>query len=225
MNHCQYLPNLYAITLSLFLLVPLLDTIAQSYEESIPTDVYDLWDVVTEVKNSTDIYEMLKEDGWINDDVSFKDFDYILVLTQQLSGMYDNVEPELILAMIAQESRFNVNAYFHGAYGLMQLLPIYQQVRMEQFVEEGHLFTTDDFYNPRLNIVTGMDYIDYILGETKGDIAYALMWYNQGPVSASQDYLDDNYISDYAHNIINLAAKLRPYLEEGSVHYGVPCDS
>lgn len=216
MNH-EYLPNLCAIALSVFLMLPLLSTIAESCEEACPPDSSDLWNTAPEFNNSLDIYEMLKEDGWINESVSFRDFDYILVLTQQLSGMYENVSSELILAMIAQESRFNTNAYFLGAYGLMQLLPIYQQNRMEQFVEEEHVFTTDDFYNPRLNIVTGMDYVSYILGETKGDVAYALMWYNQGPTSASQDYVDKNRISDYAHNIINLAAKLRPYLEEGGV--------
>lgn len=217
MNHHDYLPNLCAIALSIFATFSLMAAIAKAYEDSVPPASNELWNTAIEFKNSLDIYEMLKEDGWISDEVSFKDFDYILALTDQLSSMYENISTELILAMIAQESRFDQYAYFHGAYGLMQLLPIYQQPRMEQFLEEDHLFTTDDFYDIRLNIVTGMDYVDYILGETKGDVAYALMWYNQGATSASKDYIDDNYISDYAHNIINLAAKLRPYLEEGSV--------
>lgn len=217
MSHHEYLSNLCVITLSVFLMVPLLSTIAESCEDVFPPDSSDLWNTVTEFKNSMDIYETLKDDGWISEEVSFKDFDYILVLTQQLSRMYENVSTELILAMIAKESNFNPSAYFRGAYGCMQLKPIYHQKRMEQFLEEDHIFSTDDFYDIRLNIVTGMDYINYILTETNGDVVYALMWYNQGPTSASKDYLDDNHISDYAHDIVNLAAKLRPYLKEGSV--------
>lgn len=205
MNQHEILSNLTAIFFCLLLLIPVLSMVAVASDESMPVSPSDLWYDDIEYIDSKYIYDELRKEGWINSDVSFNDFDYILVLTRQLSGLTRNVESSLALAMIAVESRFDVNAKNDSARGLMQLIPIYHQDRMEQFVEEGHLVDLDDFFNPRLNIMTGLDYMDYILEETRGNEEYALMWYNQGALSASRTYKDKGITSDYATTIISLA--------------------
>lgn len=172
----------------------------------------DLYNVVEQQGDSFALFVYLKEEGVIGDDVSFGDFDYINVLAQQLCTMTDHVKPELALAMIAVESGFDQNAKHNSTRGLMQLIPIYHSTRMEQFVEKDHQIDLDDFFNPRLNIATGLDYMDYLLDETNGDVPYALMWYNQGAISASKDYLDNLRISSYAKKVMELSKNIKTFL-------------
>lgn len=208
MNHQTILPNLTAIFFCLLLLVPICSVVAVASDETLFPSSSDLWSSNLDYVDSKYIYDELKKDGWIKDGVSFDEFDYILVLTRQLAGLTKNVESSLALAMIAVESRFDANAQSDSARGLMQLIPIYHSDRMANFVEEGHLVDLDDFFDPRLNIMTGLDYMDYILEETKGNEEYALMWYNQGALSASRTYKDKGITSDYALTIVCLADKI-----------------
>lgn len=208
MNHQTVLTNVTAIFLCLLLFVPILATIANATDSELFQDSTDLWYDDVEYVDSKYIYDKLKEDGWIKDCVTFTDFDYILVLTRQLCTLTKNVDSSIALAMIAVESRFDVNAQNGSARGLMQLIPIYHSDRMDKFVEEGHLVDLDDFFNPRLNIATGLDYIDYILEETRGNEEYALMWYNQGAVSADRTYNGKGITSDYALSVVCLADKI-----------------
>lgn len=208
MNHQTITANVVSICLCLIFFIPILMTVASAAEDSFTPSASDLDYGDVEMIDSLYIYNTLKEDGWIEPFVSFNDFDYILVLTRQLCDFTKNVESSLALAMIAVESRFNINAQRDSARGLMQLIPIYHQKRMEQFVEEGHIVDLDDFFDPRLNIMTGLDYIDEILEETRGNEEYSLMWYNQGPVSATRTYKDKGITSDYALTIVCLADKI-----------------
>lgn len=172
----------------------------------------DLWTLVDQLRGTRGLYNYFHDVGYVADDLSYDNFDYICVLTQQLCTMTKNVKPDLALSVIAVESGFNAGAKNGSARGLMQLIPLYHSSRMSNFVEDGHQIDLDDFFDPRLNIATGLDYLDYILSETDGDIPYALMWYNQGPTSASVDYLDNLYISSYAKNVMLLAENIRSYL-------------
>lgn len=208
MNHSTILTNITAIFLCFLMFVPVLATIANAVDAEMTSCPQDLWYDDVEYVDSKYIYDKLKEDGWIKDGVAFSDFDYILVLTRQLCGLTRNVDSCLALAMIAVESRFDIFTQSDSARGLMQLIPLYHSDRMEQFVEEGHLVDLDDFFNPRLNIMTGLDYMDYILDETNGNEEYALMWYNQGALSASRTYKDKGITSDYALTIVCLADRI-----------------
>lgn len=208
MNNQTILSNVTAIFLCLVMFVPLLSVVASAVDSEMDCSVTDLWYDDFEYVDSKYIYDELSKDGWIKSDLSFSDFDYILVLTRQLSKLTKNVDSCLALAMIAVESRFDIFAKSGSARGLMQLIPLYHSERMSQFVEDGHLVDLDDFFDPRLNIMTGLDYMDYILEETRGNEEYALMWYNQGAVSASRTYKDKGITSDYALEVVMLADKI-----------------
>lgn len=195
-----------------FFLCPIFDSIAKAVGESYNPSSNDLWNCLQEFQESSNLYDMLSDNGWIENDVTFKEFDYILVMTDQICSMNQNVRLSLVLAMIAVESRFDSTTEYLGARGLMQLMRGTAESRMPAFLEDGHIITEDDMFDTRLNLATGIDYINYILEETKGNEAYALMWYNQGPKSGSRDYLDKGIISKYASSIISLANDIEPYL-------------
>lgn len=216
MNHQTITSQVVTIALTLFLFVPFICLFAKAYDDSAnkKPDADDLWVVGAQRRDSFALFKYLSDDGYIADSVTFADFDYICVLTEQLCTMTKQVSPDIALAMIAVESNFDANQQTGSARGLMQLIPIYHSKRMEAFVEAGHQIDLDDFFDPRLNIATGLDYFDYILFETKGDIDYALMWYNQGATSASKDYIDCRKISSYARKVNELSSIIRLYLRE-----------
>lgn len=216
MNHQLITINLVAIVLSIFILVPIFGLCANAFlDNSYPElSAADQWTLIDRTNDSFALFEYLKNEGYVSNEVTFGEFDYICVLTQQLCTMTKQVPPEIAVAMIAVESNFNQYLQSGSARGLMQLIPIYHSKRMGSFVEKGHQIDLEDFFNPRLNIATGLDYFDYILGETNGDINYALMWYNQGPTSASKDYIDYRRISTYARKVEELAKSIKTYLGE-----------
>lgn len=217
MSFNVFMSRFILILLSIYIGIFFLQTFSKAYYDEAykKPDAYDLWSVSKDESDSYFLYNDLYDRGMIVDDLSFGDFDYICVLTQQLCTMTKNVKPELALAMIAVESNFDANNRTGRAYGLMQLIPIYHSARLAQYVEEGHQIDLDDFYNPRLNIMTGLDYMDSILDETGGDVIYALMWYSQGPTSASSAYLDNLHISHYAKKVMNLSEEIKQYLGKG----------
>lgn len=200
--------SFYMITIFVFIFAKAY--VGSAYESN---DVYDLWNVDSRISDSFSVYKYLDDNGYISDSVSFSDFDYIFVLTHQLCTMTDRVKPSLALAMIAVESNFDSNAEHNSAKGLMQLIPAYHTSRMKMFMDDDQ--TDLDFFNPRLNIVTGLDYMNYILYEVDNDVAYALMWYNQGAISASIDYLDMFVTSSYAKKIMELSDNIDSIFTEG----------
>lgn len=201
----------FTILFAILALIPIANAIKPE-----PTS-NDLWNIDIPLMNSRDIYDYFVEEGLMHEDVSFEQFDYIAALTQQIvETTAERVRFPIAIAMIAVESNFDQNTNSSsGAKGLMQLMTIYHSKRMEVFVESDHVVCLDDFYNPRLNIACGVSYLDEILEKTDGDEAYALMWYNQGPTSASKDYLDDLKVSGYAKKILALADTIEGYLTKG----------
>lgn len=92
-----------------------------------------------------------------------------------------NLEPELILAMIFTESRFDVYAESEaGAIGLMQLRPA-TAVAVADELElswKGQRLLTD----PQINILLGTSYLHYLLQRyDEHGLDYALAAYNVGP--------------------------------------------
>lgn len=197
--------NLFAIFLTLCVTPTFFDYFTAKAYQGPYVDAYDLYSYLEEIDNSKDIYDYLVANGWIREGVTFDEFDYILVLTEQLTNETE-LRHSLILAQIAVESRFYQYDKYDHAYGYMQLMPIYHSKRMEQFVEEGHLVDLDDFYNPRLNIATGIDYMEELMDESGGMEAVALTKYNQGYFRGTTN--------SYAKEILDLSYEIEKFLNE-----------
>lgn len=110
------------------------------------------------------------------------------------------VDPELIVSMIFHESNFdsavigtNDSGY---SYGLMQIMPRWNQARMEKL---GCL----DLLNPYQNVLVGVDLMaEYI--EIGYGIEWALMAYNGGPSYANRKAAE-GVVSGYATRIMDYA--------------------
>jgi soluble lytic murein transglycosylase-like protein len=88
----------------------------------------------------------------------------------------EKVEPELVRAVIRQESRFYPCAVSsHGAKGLMQLMPD----------TISALGVTDPF-DSKQNIEAGVKYLKQMIDRYKGDLAKALGAYNAGPATVDE---------------------------------------
>jgi Transglycosylase SLT domain len=80
------------------------------------------------------------------------------------------LDPRLVLALINQESNFDVTAKSpKNAQGLMQLIP-----------ETAERFGVADVWEPLNNLRGGMSYLRWLLAYFKGDVALALAGYNAG---------------------------------------------
>jgi soluble lytic murein transglycosylase-like protein len=91
-------------------------------------------------------------------------------LVQQNSQQYSR-DPNLILAIIAEESDFNPRAVSGvGAVGLMQLMPHWKRV----------LAINGDLFEPETNIRYGMQVLGFYM-EMYQDLDMALTAYNRGP--------------------------------------------
>ncbi|HEX6087604.1 MAG TPA: lytic transglycosylase domain-containing protein [Thermoanaerobaculia bacterium] len=85
------------------------------------------------------------------------------------SKKYD-VDPNLVAAVIEQESRFKPRAKSHvGARGLMQLMP-----------RTGRWMGARDLYNPEQNVDAGVKYIAYLDKRFNGDLKKIVAAYNGG---------------------------------------------
>jgi hypothetical protein len=83
----------------------------------------------------------------------------------------ENVQPELLRAVIRQESRSYPCAVSpHGAKGLMQLMP-----------DTISMLGVKDPFDSKQNIDAGAKYLKQMIDRYKGDLAKALGAYNAGP--------------------------------------------
>lgn len=99
-----------------------------------------------------------------------------LDIVKKYSVLYD-VDQNLVMAMIKQESDFNPNAESSaGAIGLMQLLPETCKWISEQNDLE---FSIQKMYEPDYNIQIGIIYIKYLYNRFPND-ALMLCAYNAG---------------------------------------------
>jgi soluble lytic murein transglycosylase len=90
---------------------------------------------------------------------------------------YD-LPPELLAAVIYQESKFRADARSEsGAIGLMQLLP--DTAKGIAVHTGGSAFRVEDLYDPEINVRYGAWYLRHLLGKY-GDERTALAAYNAG---------------------------------------------
>ncbi len=106
------------------------------------------------------------------------------------------VDPNLIAAVIAQESSGNVNAVSKaGAKGLMQMMD-------STALSVG--VTSKDIYNPKSNIHGGTKYLSQLLSTYDGDVSKALWAYNAGPGRVNKNIMPSEtskYIQEVLGNL------------------------
>ncbi|MBP2303106.1 transglycosylase SLT domain-containing protein [Azospirillum picis] len=113
----------------------------------------------------------------------------IQAMVQKMAPTY-GLDPELVLAVIAVESGYRVDAVSEkSAMGLMQLIP-----------ETAERFGVTKPYDPEQNLRGGMKYLRWLLAYFDGNVTFALAGYNAGegavlqykgvpPYRETQDYV------------------------------------
>ena len=119
-----------------------------------------------------------------------------------LECKFYEVEPEIVIAMIERESNFQADVMGDNgeAYGLMQIHPRWHSDRMERL-------GVTDLMNPYQNTTTGIDFLSEQIGRYDGDVAKALVAYNQGHFKGT--------VTKYALAIMERAEELRNEIAEG----------
>lgn len=168
------------------------------YQRYIPT-VLEQWNTLEEFESTAQLVNLLTERDWVSKSVSIQELDYILVLAKQLSSeFFPTVPTELVLAVISVESSFRPDLLgFNDDSGLMQVIPKFHKERIRKYLIDE----SSDIFDPRVNLSTGMDYLEELLAETEGDIALTLMCYNEGPSRAKKRYFN-GVVSGYAEEVI-----------------------
>jgi soluble lytic murein transglycosylase-like protein len=93
----------------------------------------------------------------------------IELLVRQWAPQYA-IDPDLVMALIAVESGFNVTAVSpKNAQGLMQLIP-----------GTAERFGVKNVYNPLQNLKGGLAYLRWLMAYFEGDVALVLAAYNSG---------------------------------------------
>jgi soluble lytic murein transglycosylase-like protein len=115
-----------------------------------------------------------------------------------LAAQETAIEPALIHAIIATESKHNARAKSpKGAVGLMQLMPA-----------TARRFNVQDKQDPRQNILAGAKYLRELLTQFNGDLSLSLAAYNAGP-GAVQKY--SNRIPPYKETMHYVPKVLKYY--------------
>ncbi len=95
------------------------------------------------------------------------------------------VEPEIILALMRQESEFNPRAFSHaGARGLMQLIPSTAQItaRKEKLRYDRSGLLDDPFYN----MIIGSAHLSHLIDRFDGSLVMTFAAYNAGASRVDQ---------------------------------------
>ena len=107
----------------------------------------------------------------------------------------NGIQPQIVMAMIDRESDFNITCMGDGgdSYGLMQIQPKWHSKRMEKL-------GCTDLLDPYQNVMVGIDYLCELLSKYDGDMAKALVGYNQGHYKGT--------ITAYAKGVLAKAEEL-----------------
>jgi soluble lytic murein transglycosylase-like protein len=96
-----------------------------------------------------------------------------------------SIEPELVLAIMREESHYRVDARSSvGALGLLQLMPKTAAELAKKKGIEG--FELTDLFDARTNITLGAAYLDQLARRFDGRMSAAIGSYNAGPSRVSQ---------------------------------------
>ena len=99
-------------------------------------------------------------------------------IVEQAASIY-RVDPNLIYAVIKQESKFNKNAVSKSsAKGLMQIMDSTAQDVVNNIASID--VSSYDLYDPYTNILIGTKYLSYLINYYDGNYYLALTAYNAG---------------------------------------------
>ena len=106
-----------------------------------------------------------------------------------------HIDPAIVMAMAYRESGYNAAAIGDGgdSYGLLQIQPRWHYERMQAL-------GCTDLLDPFQNVTVAVDYLAEQLARYDGDMAKALVAYNQGHFYET--------ITDYALAVLDMAAEL-----------------
>jgi soluble lytic murein transglycosylase-like protein len=130
------------------------------------------------------------------------------------SAARNGVDPNLILAVMHQESGFNQRARsYKGATGLMQLMPA-----------TAWRFGVTNINDPAQNIEGGAKYLRFLLDSFNGDVNLALAGYNAGENAVVNSgyrvprYREtQNYVRSITARYDNTKSKAKPVASSGTV--------
>lgn len=111
-------------------------------------------------------------------------------IVEQACSIY-NTDPNLIYAMMKQESGFNKNAISKsGAKGLMQIM---NSTAKDMVIDIDSIDTDNyDIYDPYTNIFIGTKYMSYLINYFDGNYYLAITAYNAG-MGKIEEWLDKPY--------------------------------
>lgn len=97
------------------------------------------------------------------------------------AAIREGIDPELAFRLVRLESEFNPHAVSRvGAIGLTQLMP-----STARLYEKG--ITTQQLYQPEVNLRVGMRYLRTLLDQFHGNVRLALLAYNRGEDAVWRD--------------------------------------
>jgi soluble lytic murein transglycosylase len=146
-----------------------------------------------------------------------------------------NLDPYLIAGLIRQESVFIPNAHsYANAYGLMQLLP-YVGRDVARKTGAGAI-TTNDLYNPVLNIQLGTAFVkeltdqfnrfEYVAAAYNGGPTRVRKWLKELPTAEIEEWVESIPLEQtrlYVQGVYRNARQYqRLYDEQGNFRSGVP---
>ena len=120
------------------------------------------------------------------------------------TALQHGIHPDLVFAVAAVESNFNVRAVSEkGAQGLMQLMP-----------DTAARFGVVDAFNPAENVLGGVRYMRYLLDLFKGDSRLAVAAYNAGEnvVIASRGVPPYPETRRYVDRVLKMFGGKRPFV-------------
>ena len=136
-----------------------------------------------------------------------QDVAYDLVRVAHRAGNELQLDPLLIIAVIAVESRFNpIAESVAGAKGLMQIIPKYHFDKLEEFGGEKAV------YDPAANIQVGAQILKEYLRLT-GNLSSALQMY-AGALGDTED--------QYTRKVLNEKTRLQQALSQTVAHSSAP---
>lgn len=177
-----------------------------------------------EMCTTREIIRYLHEGDLVANSVTNDQLDNYILLAEQMCSKYDNVRPSLAIAVMSVESKFVFDISNGGAKGLMQLIPKWHTDRMESYL--GREPSGEDWFRPDANVGCAVDYLSEIINSTDGldtvppedKLAFSLMWYNQGAMSASQTYLTMGKITSYAKEVMRISDAIDEIYMKGDMY-------
>ncbi len=140
----------------------------------------------------------------------------------QAAAQKHNIDVELLQALIATESGFNITAISNkGALGLMQLIP--ETAARYGVVDDAHgkirLTQMQKLFDPQTNINAGVRYLRDLVNLFKGQLDLALAAYNagEGAVQKAGNQIP-NYpeTQNYVRTVMQMYTALKPPLVQAT---------